>query len=263
MNILDKIVEKTKIRVEKLKETINIEDYKRSALKMPKGNFKFEKALSQNEISFICEIKKASPSKGIIAKDFPYFEIAKEYENAGANAISILTEPDFFLGNVKYLEDISKVVNIPLLRKDFIIDEIQIYEAKLIGASAVLLICSILDEKTLAEYINIANSLGLSCLVEAHNEDEIKKAINAKARIIGVNNRDLKTFNVDIKNSINLRKFVPSDILFVSESGIKTNEQIKELQANNVNAVLIGETFMRSENKAKELQILKGIYDED
>lgn len=263
MNILDKIVEKTKVRVAKLKETINIEDYKKSALSLPKGNFEFEKALSQNEISFICEIKKASPSKGIIAENFPYIEIAKEYENAGANAISILTEPDFFLGNVQYLEDISKVVKIPLLRKDFIIDEIQIYEAKLIGASAVLLICSVLDEKTLAEYIKIADFLGLSCLVEAHNEEEIKKAINAKARIIGVNNRDLKTFNVDIKNSINLRKFVHSDILFVSESGIKTNEQIKELQANNVNAVLIGETFMRSENKAKELQILKGIYNEN
>ncbi len=263
MNILDKIVEKTKVRVKKLKENINIEEYKNSALSLPKGDFEFEKALSSNEISFICEIKKASPSKGIIAENFPYIEIAKEYEKAGANAISVLTEPDFFLGSVKYLEEISKIVKIPLLRKDFIIDEIQIYEAKLIGASAVLLICSILDEKTLSDYIKIADSLGLSCLVEAHNEEEIQKAINAKARIIGVNNRDLKTFNVDIKNSINLRKFVPNNILFVSESGIKTNEQIKELQANNVNAVLIGETFMKSENKIKELQILKGINNEN
>ncbi len=256
MNILDNIVEKTKIRVEKLKT--GRQDLKNAALSLNKGDFLFEKALKNGNPAFICEVKKASPSKGIIAEDFPYLEIAKEYEAAGANAISVLTEPDFFLGNTKYLKEISNTVKIPVLRKDFIIDEIQIYEAKVTGANAILLICSLLDTETLAKFIKLADTLGLSCLTEAHDEGEIKKAINAKARIIGVNNRNLKNFEVDIKNSINLRKFVPDDILFVSESGIKTHSQIQELIENNVNAVLIGETFMKSKNKKRELQILKG-----
>ncbi len=258
MNILENIVEKTKIRVDKLKEIYRFEEIKKSAFNMERGNFPFEKSLNINDVSFICEIKKASPSKGIIAENFPYLEIAKEYEKAGANAISVLTEPDFFLGNINYLNEISKTVTIPLLRKDFIIDEIQIYESKIHGASAILLICSILDSEQLTKFINISDSLGLSCLVEAHNKEEIEKAINAKARIIGVNNRDLKTFKIDIKNSINLRKYVPDNIIFVSESGIKTKEQVNELKQNNVNAILIGETFMKSKDKIKELKLLKG-----
>ncbi len=258
MNILDKITEKTKIRIEKLKKEINIKQYKQNALKKECTPFLFEKALKNNNISFICEIKKASPSKGIISKDFPYLEIAKEYEQARADAISVLTEPEFFLGSVKYLEQIAQTVKIPILRKDFIVDEVQIYETKNIGASGMLLICSLLDEKTLYEFIKISDEIGISCLVEAHNEEEIQKAISAKARIIGVNNRNLKDFTVDIKNSIKLRKKVPESIIFVSESGIKTREQIIELEQNKVNAVLIGETFMKSPDKNLMLKTLKG-----
>lgn len=263
MNVLDKIVEKTKIRVENLKKENKEVFYKELAVSINSEGFKFEKALGKKDISFICEIKKASPSKGIIAENFPYIPIAKEYESAGADAISVLTEPDFFLGSLDYLKEISSTVNTPLLRKDFIIDETQIYEAKCFGADAILLICSILDEEKLKKYIKIADSLGLSCLVEAHDEEEIKKAVQANARIIGVNNRNLKTFEVDINNSLKLRRFVPSDILFVSESGIKNRSQIEELVNNNVNAVLIGETFMRSKNKKRELDVLKGIKDEN
>lgn len=263
MTILDEIVAKTKIRVEKLKKETNINSLKRQTGIIKNTDFIFEKTLRKNDISFICEIKKASPSKGIIASDFPYLNIAKEYENAGADAISVLTEPDFFLGDIKYLTEISKTVKIPILRKDFIIDELQIYEAKAIGASAILLICSILTESELRKFIEIADSLFLSCLVEAHNEEEIQKAINAGARIIGVNNRNLKDFTVDIHNSLKLRKQVPDNILFVSESGIKTPNQIKELREHNVNAVLIGETFMRSNNKKQELETLKGINNEN
>lgn len=258
MNILDKIIDNTKKRVEKFKQINNIEILKNRCLEVEKGNFKFEKAIKNENISFICEVKKASPSKGIIVDNFAYVQIAKDYEKAGANAISVLTEPDFFMGSAKYLEEISKSVSIPILRKDFIIDEIQIFESKIIGADAILLICSVLDDDKVKKFIKIADSLGLSCLVEAHSKDEIIKAVNAGARIIGVNNRDLKTFNVDIRNSINLRKYVPNDIIFVSESGIKEYSQIKELQENNVNAVLIGETFMKSPDKVNALKKLKG-----
>ncbi len=259
MNILEKIVEKTKIRVDMLKNNTDFNALKQSAESMTKGNFPFEKALKKENIAFICEVKKASPSKGIIAEKFPYVEIAKEYETAGADAISVLTEPDFFQGGITYLEKIASSVNIPALRKDFIIDEIQIYESKVKGASAILLICSVLDGKRIENFIKIADSLGLSCLVEAHNEDEIIKALKSQARIIGVNNRDLKTFDVNIENSIKLRKSVPEDILFVSESGIKNYEHIKRLRENKVNAVLIGETLMKSNNKHLELNKLKGI----
>lgn len=263
MTILDEIVAKTKIRVEKLKTETNINNLKIKADSIPGTDFAFEKALKKSDISFICEIKKASPSKGIIAKDFPYLEIAKEYEEAGADAISVLTEPDFFMGCTKYLQEISQIVKIPIIRKDFIIDEIQIYESKVIGANAILLICSILNETELRNFIEIADFLGLSCLVEVHNENEIQKAIKANARIIGVNNRNLKDFTVNIRNSINLRRSVPDNILFVSESGIKTNQQIQELRQNKADAVLIGETFMRCKNKKYELENLKGKRNEN
>lgn len=226
--------------------------------KIENNNFHFEKVLKSKEISFICEVKKASPSKGIIAEEFPYLEIAKEYEKSGANAISVLTEPYFFKGEDKFLKEIASEVNIPVLRKDFVIDEYMIYEAKTLGASAVLLICSILNEETLKKYIKIADTLGLSALVEAHDENEIKMALRAGARIIGVNNRNLKDFTVNINNSINLRKIVPADIIFIAESGIKTSEDIKELRKAKVNAVLVGETLMRSEDKRKALEDLRG-----
>ncbi|WP_455949812.1 indole-3-glycerol phosphate synthase TrpC [Eubacterium sp.] len=256
--ILDKLVEATKKRIEKEKMIISPEEVKEKALSMPKGNFEFEKALKGSDISFICEIKKASPSKGIIAENFPYKDIAVEYEKAGASCISVLTEPDYFKGNIEYLGEIRKCVNIPLLRKDFTIDEYMIYDAKIHGANAVLLICSILDKETIARWIELCDRLGISALVEAHNEDEINMAIEAKARIIGVNNRNLKDFTVDINNSVRLRKLVPKDILFVAESGISTNQDIKELRKAGVDGVLIGETFMKSESKAEMLKELKG-----
>lgn len=257
MTILDKIAESTYKRVENEKKEISLETIKEKALSMPKGDFSFENALKTKDISFICEVKKASPSKGIIAENFPYVDIAKSYEEAGASCISVLTEPEYFKGDKVYLKEISENVNIPLLRKDFVVDEYMIYDAKLHGADCVLLICSLLSGDTIKKYIDICDSLGLSALVEAHDEDEIKTAIQAGARIIGVNNRDLKTFTVDIANSERLRKLVPEEILFVAESGIKTNEDIKRLREANVNAVLIGETFMRADNKKEMLAELR------
>ncbi len=220
--------------------------------------FPFERALKGNDIAFICEVKKASPSKGIIDEAFPYLEIAREYEKAGASAISVLTEPDWFLGSDKYLKEIRKEVKIPILRKDFTVDPYQIYEAKLIGADAVLLICALLDEARLKEYITIAHGLGLSALVEAHTEIEVQMALAAEARVIGVNNRNLKTFEVDINTSVKLRDLVPRHIPFVSESGISTAEDVARLRDNKVNGVLIGESFMRSKNKKERLAELRG-----
>lgn len=258
--ILDKIVESTKLRVKDIYANENVSGIKREAILLvgkDNNKFRFEKAIKEKPIAFICEVKKASPSKGLIAKDFDYVNIAKDYEMAGASAISVLTEPEFFKGSNTYLKEISENVQIPLLRKDFIIDEIQIYEAKVIGASAVLLICSILSEDELKLYKKLADELGMSALVEAHDAGEIEMAVRCGARIIGVNNRNLKDFTVDIDNSINLRKLVDKDILFVSESGIKNSSDIKRLVDNNVNAVLIGETLMRSNDKAKMLRELK------
>ena len=208
-------------------------------------------------MSFICEVKKASPSKGLIAEDFPYVDIAKEYEAAGADAVSVLTEPEYFKGDNEYLKEIRKSIKLPIIRKDFTVDEYMIYEAKAIGADAVLLICSILTRTQLEHYIGIADNLGLSALVEAHDEKEVEMALACKPRIIGVNNRNLKDFTVDINNSINLRRLVPKEIIFVSESGMKNREDIKRLEENNVDAVLIGETLMRSADKTKALAQLK------
>ena len=254
MNILDKITEKTKTRTEKL----NINDLKEKVQNLPRKDFIFKNALSGDKIKIISEIKKASPSKGLICQDFDPIKIAKEYNEAKTDCISILTEPYFFLGNNAYIKDVKKVTDIPVLRKDFIIDEKQIYESKIIGADCILLICAILDEKKLKEFLNLAHKLCLSALVEAHNEDEIKTALNCNAEIIGVNNRNLKTFEVDFNNTFKLRKLVPDDIIFVSESGIKTREDIIKLEENNVNAVLIGETFMKSKNKIEEIKKLRG-----
>lgn len=259
MMILDTLAEAARKRVKKHKQNISPEKIKLEALSMPKGDFKFENALKKDDISFICEVKKASPSKGLIAPDFPYLDIALDYYKAGAAAISVLTETDYFLGDDKYLSEISKTVNIPTLRKDFTIDEYQIYEAKVLGASAVLLICSLLDTSTIKEYINICDTLGISALVEAHDKAEVQSALDAGARIIGVNNRNLKTFEVNINNCTALRKLVPDNIIFVAESGIKTSADINALRNANVNAVLIGETLMKSADKKAELDKLRGI----
>lgn len=258
-NILQTIAEYTKERVATAKTSVSFESIKASAFSMNcNTGFPFEKALKTNDISFICECKKASPSKGLIAPDFPYIEIAKDYEKAGASCISVLTEPKWFMGDNKYLSEIAAAVSIPCLRKDFTVDEYMIYEAKTLGASAVLLICSLLNTKALKEYIGLCDTLGLSALVEAHDEREIESAIKANARIIGVNNRNLKDFTVDINNSGKLRRLVPKDIIFVAESGIKSSEDIEALRKFNVNAVLIGEILMRSDNKKAMLDDLRG-----
>lgn len=257
--ILDKIIEATKIRVAQEKQIESPESVKAAALALPSDTgFPFEAALRQQDFNFICEVKKASPSKGIIAEHFPYLEIAKEYEVAGAAAISVLTEPDFFKGDKKYLQEIASTVKIPVLRKDFIIDEYQIYQAKVWGASAILLICACLDVPTLTKFREIADSLGLSSLVEAHDEAEVQMAIDCGARIIGVNNRNLKDFTVDVQNSVRLRNLVQDDVIFVSESGLETPEDIQVLRDNNIGVALMGETFMRSPNKIEKLAYLYG-----
>ncbi len=257
--ILDRIVEATKIRVAQEKQVETPEAVKAAALALPSDTgFPFEAALRQQDFNFICEVKKASPSKGIIAEHFPYLDIAKEYEVAGAAAISVLTEPDFFKGDKKYLQEIASTVKIPVLRKDFIIDEYQIYQAKVWGASAILLICACLDVPTLTKFRELADSLGLSSLVEAHDENEVQMAIDCGARIIGVNNRNLKDFTVDVQNSVRLRNLVQDDVIFVSESGLETPEDIQVLRDNNIGVALMGETFMRSPNKVEKLAYLYG-----
>ena len=261
MTILDELAEYAKQRVEKQKKKLSLDEIKKLALSLPKGDFSFEKALKKDDIAFICECKKASPSKGIIAENFPYLQIAKNYETAGADCISVLTEPKWFLGSDEYLKEIANAVSIPCLRKDFTVDEYMIYQAKLFGASAVLLICSILSESQLKEYIAICEMLGLSALVEVHDESEIQTALQAGAKIIGVNNRNLKDFSVDTNNSGNLRKLIPNDIIFVSESGVKTPEDVQTLRNIGANAVLIGETLMRAENKSQKLAELRGHHD--
>lgn len=257
--ILETIAQANRERYEKIMQTVSLEEIKQKALSMETNDdFPFEKALAKDGISYICEVKKASPSKGIIAEDFPYVQIAKDYENAGASAISVLTEPQWFKGENRFLQEISQNVNIPLLRKDFTVCEYQIYEAKVIGASAVLLICALLDTDTIREWIKICDALGLTALVEAHTEEEVQSALDAGARVIGVNNRNLKDFTVDITTCTRLRSLVPKDILFVGESGIKTSEDIENLRNAGVNGVLIGETLMRSADKKQALETLNG-----
>lgn len=258
MNILEEIAEKTKSRVEEAKKQQPLSVLRELAEKAEADTgFPFEKALAKEGLSFICEVKKASPSKGVIAEDFPYVKIAKQYEAAGASALSILTEPYYFKGSNDYLREIRQAVSLPILRKDFTVDEYMIYEAKVLGADAILLICAILSDKQLAAYGKLAKSLGLSALVEAHDEEEVQRALASGASIIGVNNRNLKDFTVDIHNSVRLRTLVPDEILFVSESGIKTKEDTSKLKENGTDAVLIGETLMRSGNIAQTLNELR------
>ncbi|MCB7320903.1 indole-3-glycerol phosphate synthase TrpC [Lacrimispora sp. 210928-DFI.3.58] len=287
--ILDTIAASTRKRVEKHREKKSLEQVRREALELAEKDGRaaeeraagpedeqekavrsgknqtanaslvlpFEAALRRPGVSFICEAKKASPSKGLIAPHFPYVDIAREYEEAGADAMSVLTEPEFFLGNDSYLEEIHRAVDLPLLRKDFTIDEYQIYEAKVLGASAVLLICSLLNGEQLKRYIGICRELGLSQLVEAHTDEEVSVAAEAGATIIGINNRNLKTFEVDFSNALRLRRLVDKNTVFVAESGIRGPEDVKALAEAKVDAVLIGETLMRAENKKEMLQRLR------
>ena len=258
MTILDQLAEHASARVARAKASLPLDEIRERALALPKGDFAFEAALKKPGISFICECKKASPSKGLIAPDFPYLEIARAYQAAGADCISVLTEPNWFLGRDEYLREIAGAVSIPCLRKDFTVDEYMIYEAKLLGASAVLLICSILTEEQIRAYLSLCDRLGLSALVEAHNEAEVKAALGAGARIIGVNNRNLKDFTVDTENSRRLRALIPPQVLFVSESGVKSAGDVAKLRAVGADAVLIGETLMRAEDKRAKLDELRG-----
>ena len=242
------------------REGIKGDAIKRAGIKRENGTNEvhpFKAALSKPGVSFICEVKKASPSKGLIAPDFPYVEIARQYQEAGADAVSVLTEPEFFLGADRYLEEIHREIELPLLRKDFIVDEYQIYEAKVLGASAVLLICSIMDMEKLKRYMGICGSLGLSSLAEAHTDREVAMAAEAGADIIGINNRNLETFEVDFTNALRLRKLVDRGTIFVAESGIRTPEDIELLAENQVDAVLVGETLMRAPDKKRALRELK------
>ena len=258
MTILEELAEYARERTAKAKSEIPLDVIKRQALSLPKGEFAFENALRKPDISFICEFKRASPSKGLIAPDFPYLQIAKEYEAAGADCISVLTEPKWFLGSDEYLKEIASAVSIPCLRKDFTVDEYMLYEAKVFGASAVLLLCSILSGEQIKSYLGICDELGLSALVEAHDENEVQSALDAGARIIGVNNRNLKDFSVDMDNSRRLRKLIPRDVLFVSESGVSCAEDVAKLREIGADAVLIGEVLMRSLDKKAKLDELRG-----
>ena len=267
-NILEQLAEHARERAAEAKRRIPPEEMKARAFAIAAAEqqaaaaagfiFPFERALRGERMAFICECKKASPSKGLIAPDFPYLEIAKSYEAAGASAISVLTEPEWFLGSDQYLKEIAAAVKIPCLRKDFTVDEYMIYEAKTLGASAVLLICALLDTETLRKYIGICDVLGLSALVEAHDETEVRSAADAGARIIGVNNRNLKDFTVDFSNSIRLRSLIPEDVIFVAESGVRTHADVELLRAHKVDAALIGEALMRAPDKRAMLEELRG-----
>lgn len=259
MTILDQLADHARQRVAEAKKRVPLDEIRRQALSFSKGNFAFENALKNPGTSFICECKKASPSKGVIAPDFPYLQIAKEYESAGADCISVLTEPKWFLGSDEYLKEIACAVSIPCLRKDFTVDEYMIYEAKTLGASAVLLICSILTEEKVREYLCLCDELGLSALVEAHDETEVRMAVKAGARMIGVNNRNLHDFSVDTGNSRRLRELIPPDALFVSESGVRSAGDVAKLREIGADAVLIGETLMRAPDKKAKLAELRGV----
>lgn len=259
--ILDDIAAVARRRVAGAKEARPLEALRDDVLAGAGGGgplLPFERALSAPGLSFICEVKRASPSRGLIAEKFPYLQIAAEYEEAGAAAISVLTEPEFFLGSDAYLRDIAATVKLPLLRKDFTVDPYQIYEAKLLGASAVLLICALLETRTLGEYIGLAAELGLSCLTEVHGEGELRAALDAGSRIIGINNRDLRTFQVDLGLTGRLRRLIPPDCLAVSESGVRGAADIRALRDLELDAVLVGEALMRSPDKKRFLAELRG-----
>lgn len=258
MTILDELADYARQRSAAAQALHPLAEVRAEALALPKGNFAFEKALKKDDLAFVCECKKASPSKGLIAPDFPYLQIAKEYTAAGADAISVLTEPKWFLGSDEYLRQIAAAVPTPCLRKDFTVDEYMIYQAKLLGASAVLLICSILSPAQLKEYRALCDELGLSALVETHDEREVAMALDAGARVLGVNNRNLKDFTVDTENSRRLRAMIPRDVVFVSESGVKSAADVAALRSIGADAVLIGETLMRAPDKTAKLAELKG-----
>ena len=258
MTILDQLADHARERVAAAQRAVPLEELRQQARSLPKGDFAFERAMGREGLSFICECKRASPSKGLIAPEFPYLQIAKEYEAAGADGISVLTEPKWFLGSDRYLEEIARAVSVPCLRKDFTVDAYMIYQAKVLGASAVLLICSILTQGQLTDYLQICDSLGLSALVEIHDEAEGETALRAGARLVGVNNRNLKDFSVDTDNSRRLRAMIPHDVRFISESGVRNSGDVARLRALGADGVLVGETLMRAADKKAALAELRG-----
>ena len=258
MTILDQLSAHARERVAEAKSRLSPERIRELAFAGEKGRFTFENALKKPDIAFICECKKASPSKGLIAPVFPYRQIAREYEEAGADAVSVLTEPKWFLGRDEYLREIASDISLPCLRKDFVVDEYMVYEARLLGAAAVLLICSILPEEQLRSCLRVCDELGLSALVEAHDPEEVRTALRAGARVIGVNNRNLRDFSVDTDNSRRLRALIPRDVLFVAESGVKDAADVEALRRIGADAVLVGETLMRAEDKKRKLRELRG-----
>lgn len=251
--ILDDLAAYAKHRVEEARKAIPPDVLREQALRLPKGNFRFERALKQEHAALICEIKKASPSKGVISADFPYLEIAESYAAGGADCLSCLTEPKWFLGSDAIFQEIRKQTALPMLRKDFTVDEYQLYEAKAMGAEAVLLICALLPTETLARYLSVCDGLGISAVAEAHDAAEIQSAVDAGARVIGVNNRNLKTFSVDFQNAQTLRRLIPASAVFVAESGVKTAADVAALRAAGADAILIGEALMRAEDKQATL----------
>ncbi|MCD8197017.1 MAG: indole-3-glycerol phosphate synthase TrpC [Lachnospiraceae bacterium] len=251
--ILDELAAHAAWRVEQAKKNISFEELRCRAEALPKGNFRFEKALKKSGLSFICEVKKASPSKGLIAPDFPYVDIAREYEQAGADCVSVLTEPKWFLGSDDIFREIRAAISLPMIRKDFTVDAYQIYEAKAMGADAVLLICALLSTEQVREYLAVCDMLGLTALVETHDEREIESAVRADARVIGVNNRNLKNFTVDFSNASRLRAQIPQDAVYVAESGVKDAQDVASLAAVGADAVLVGETLMRAKDKGARL----------
>lgn len=255
--ILDELAAYAAYRVAQSSEDVPLETIRRMAEEMPGGDFRFERALKKQGMSFICEVKKASPSKGIIAEDFPYVKIAKEYERAGADCVSVLTEPKWFLGSDEIFKEIRRAISLPMIRKDFTVDAYQIYEAKVMGADAVLLICALLSTPAIREYLAICDELGMTALVEAHDEAEIASAVEAGARVIGVNNRNLKNFTVDFSNSARLRASIPHTAVFVAESGVKGPEDIAALKSVGADAVLVGEALMRAEDKTGALDAFR------
>lgn len=258
MTILDELAAAARDRVRQSQTVLSAGELRFQVQTLPKGTFAFEKALKTDDLAFICECKKASPSKGLIAADFPYLQIAGDYEAAGANAISILTEPTRFYGSDRYLEEIAAAVKIPCLRKDFTVDHYMIDQARLLGASAVLLIVSLLEKPQLSEYLAHCDDLGLSALVEVHDERETETALSVGARVIGVNNRNLKDFSVDTGNSRRLRSMIPQNVIFVSESGVRNAQDVQALREIGADAVLIGETLMRAADKTAKLRELRG-----
>ena len=247
MNILDEIVAKTKSKLEEKKQGLSLEELisKIDFKNLKETNFK--KSLQNKAEAIIAEIKKASPSAGIISENFDPVLKSKEYESFGASALSILTEEDYFLGNIEYLKDVKAITSLPILRKDFIVDEYQIYESKLIGADCILLIASILNDEELKNFSEIAERLKLDYIIEVHDEEELQRVKHFSNAIIGVNNRNLKTFDVDINNSVELKKFFEGENIFIAESGIKSKKDIEYLQQHNINVFLIGESLMKGD----------------